>query len=539
MFSSLSPPEYANWTRWIKSRIKRIAAMDEPDTSRKTRCILRGIRQLKDMDIVIKQADKNLGIVPIRGNIYRALRSKHLNSTAFKKVDTFPHRDIYQRLRNILKLGCEISNLTKGDWLNHAIKAKEPCYFYVIPKLHKLKLSTRPITANHSYMLAPLSKQLAQVLQVKVNHFKEIAHDSKMVMQQINDLHLTQPIEFITYDVENMYPSINIKEAIKTLHDEIPEMRKNCGFWTKILQLIMYNNYVQAGNSIYRQEEGTATGTQVAPPFANLFLYYKFRRILRNPRILYSSRYIDDGLLIVTMNTSAKAIVYLLEKVSGHKLTYVSSPYEATYLDITLYKGERYFHLNKLDSKVYFKPTNKFLYLPSHSHHPSPHKKAVIKGESIRCLRICSNRANWLSALNLIFKGLMNRGYKPTIIKNEWRKVRYEDRDKYLTDSSTKERPNGVIVTNRYHPELKQDWSRLINLHPIRSSIFITRRLGQLNAKHRMILANWPPIIVFKDFTKIGNRVISAKEQLPTQVVPYASITRNSENEDESRQRKQ
>lgn len=516
VFSLLSPIEYRNWKNWIERLKKRVSRMKEEKQTMHTRLILRGIQDLKSMDVVIKQADKNLGIVPIACQVYRWLRSKHLESSSFKKVSEFPHGQVYMRLRNILKLQCEVPSLTKGSWLDHALKAKDPCHFYVIPKLHKPKLSTRPITANHSYMLAPLSKKLAEVLQIKVNATEDIARDSMMVMQQLDELYFDEPIEFVTYDVENMYPTINIKEAIKTLHDEVPEMRNNCGFWTKVLQLIMYNNYVQAGSDIYRQEKGTATGTQVAPPFANLFLYFKFKKLLKNPRILYQSRYIDDGLLIVKMNTSAKAIVKLLEKVSGHRLTFECSPYKATYLDITVYKGIRYQRMHMLDTKVFFKETNKFLYLPPNSNHPTFQKKAVIKGEAIRCLRISSDKAHWLEAMNTIFKGLLKRGYKARLIKQEWRKVRYEHRQKFLMESTKRTKPEGKMILTKYHPNLRRSWHTLINKNPLRSNVFNIGRLGRLNNKQRRIFDIWPPILVYKDFVRIGNKVISAKEQVPT-----------------------
>jgi hypothetical protein len=78
---------------------------------------------------------------------------------------------------------------------------------------------------------------------------------------------------FLTYDVKQLYPSIDPQDEIKTLHESVPIMRADRNFWTKVLQLIMFNNYVSAEGKIYRQVKGTATGTQVAPPFANLYLY--------------------------------------------------------------------------------------------------------------------------------------------------------------------------------------------------------------------------------------------------------------------------
>jgi len=467
---------------------------------------------MKSLDIVIKQADKNLGVVAINGKIYRALRSKQLEPPAFMEVNIFPHKDLLRRLQNILKTG-KIGEHLKQKWIEHAVDATEPCYFYIVPKLHKPTQGTRPITASHSYMLSPLSKQLARILQLKVDKINTIARDSKMFIQQLEDLYFNQPIEFITYDVDKLYPTINQKEAIKTLYERIPERRQNNGFWTKILQLIMFNNYVQAGPKIYRQMIGTATGTQVAPPFANLYLHFKMEKILSNPRILYQTRYIDDGFLIVKINTNAKALVKILQKATGHTFTFNQNPYQATYLDVTIYKGHRYTTLGTLDCKPYFKPTNKFLYLPAQSNHPMAHKKGIVKGEAIRCLRNSSDKTTWLESLNKIFKGLIQRGYKPTLIKKEWKKVRFHQREQYLINKEETYNRKGLIIKTRYHEQLHNIWKNIIQKRPLQSQILIQRKPGMFNKKQIHILKDWPPSIICHNFVKIGTRLISAKEQ--------------------------
>lgn len=512
-FAALSAEEERNWKAWHNQMSRKVQEIPEPERTGLTRTILRGIRHLKNMNVICKQADKNLGLVPIRRDIYNALRAKHLNSDSFKKANFFPHQDILRRMKNIFKLkGMPEQGMDKI--LEHAKEAKEPAPFYVVPKLHKPTLGTRPITANHSYMLAPLSKALAKVLQIYVDQIPEIPQDSKTVMVDLNELVIREPCKFLTYDVTNCYPSIDLKDAIKILNENIPILQMNANFWTKVLELIMYNNYVVAGEDIYRQMRGTATGTQVAPPFANLYLYYKFRTILASPRILYKSRYVDDGLLILKSDTNCKTLISQLQASSGYKLTYDESETQAIFLDIEIYKGTKYWNERKVDTKVYFKPTNKFLYLPSVSNHPRAHKCSVILGEAVRTLRISSDKTHWLKAMTCIFKGLRARGYPAWVIQNQWRKIRWQDRDKFLHTSKQRQKPEGQLVMSRYHPHLKTHWKKLLANHPIRSCLKI-RRLGRLTKKQERLLERWPPVIVFKDFHKIANCIISAKEKPP------------------------
>ena len=83
----------------------------------------------------------------------------------FQTVLHFPHKDIYRRIRNTMSYTHAISRDDQEEWLSHEIKADRPCPFYAIPKIHKNEtLGSRPISPQHSYMLAPLSKALSKIL---------------------------------------------------------------------------------------------------------------------------------------------------------------------------------------------------------------------------------------------------------------------------------------------------------------------------------------------------------------------------------------
>jgi len=510
-FDSLSEQERNNWDEWKKMLLKETDQICEPRPTPLVRKIRKGIKDIKAMEVVIKPADKNLGIVPIRGDYYNNLLVTHLNSPGFRKVNNFPHAEILRRMMNILKNPWAVETWKKTKWLTHAQNATEPSPFYIIPKLHKKTLGTRPITAQHSYMLAPLSKALASILQQEVEQIAEIAKDSKHIIQQLEQFTNNEQFVFVTYDVEQLYPSIDIRDAIRVLRGNVLSLRKFNGFWTKILQLIMFNNYVHANGQIYVQQTGTATGTQVAPPFANLYLYYKFKDALSNENILFQSRYIDDGLLLVKSETAGREIIDALNNTSNLHLTSQINTNKAIYLDIEVYKGMRYMRESRLDTKVYFKPTNNFLYLPFNSEHPIHQKLGIIKGEAIRCLRNSSSKTDWLWAINLIFKGLMARGYPPLTIKKVWKTIRYEDRQKYIFGKTESNKPEKEFVLSTYHPLLKQHLKRLTGKYPIRP-LLIAKRLNSFNTRQNTLLESFPPTVIFKEFDTLGKKLISAKQ---------------------------
>lgn len=503
--------EKRNWNDWKTNMMKEVEKLPAEAPTRLQAKLRKGIQQLQDLDFVVKLADKNLGLVAIRGDIYNAMLADHLKWPAFERVPTFPANDIIRRIRNTIEYRSTMKQDEKAGILKHAESHTDPCPFYIIPKLHKKKLGSRPITAQHSYILAPLSIKPAKLLQIQVDYIPEIGKDSKSIVQKLEDLRLLKPCVFLTYDVEQLYPSIDIKDAIKVLHDNIPAMRRDGGFWTKILAMIMYNNYVEANGKIYRQLTGTATGTQVAPPFANLYLFYKLKEILSHPGIQYQNRYIDDGFIIADNTSIAEEIVLKLNEKCNLKFTAEINTSRAIYLDMIIYKGPRYALERKIDLQVYFKPTNKLLYLPHISQHPGAHKTGIIKGEAIRCLRNTSSKALWLASLRIIFKGLRLRGFSGKLISQKWKCIKFEDREKYIFDTPARKLPAKPMVMTRYNNKTKYLWRRMLKKHPMKQ-VLVARKLNKWSKKQNRILENWPPFIVFKDFNKLGSRVISAKQ---------------------------
>ncbi len=508
--SKLSDKEAANWKKWKLNLLRETVRLDEPPKYL-DKILKEGMDEIRQMQVVVKQADKNLGLVPIRGDIYRAMVKKWISPPSFEKVRVFPHEDIQSRVENTIRYSRAVPQQLKEQWTAHMNKAKDPCPFYAIPKIHKnTPLGSRPISAQHSYILAPLSRELANVLLQVQYSCKGITRDTISFVNRVEEFKASQPFVFMTYDVEACYPSIDINDAIDTLYHNIPVMQQNGAFWTKILQLIMYNNYVSANGLLYRQMIGTATGTQVAPPFANLYLYFKFKQTLQDQSILLQERFIDDGFLLVSTREDAVRIIGILNGLTNLKLTYEIDNHQAIFLDLVIHKGIRFDTEHRLDLKTYFKPTNRLLYLPMASNHPMSMKAGIVKGEAIRTLRNSTNKADWLKALSFIFKGLMARGYPPNLIKRAWKKVRWEDREYYLKCRSGSQKPKGTLVFTTFNPATRSKWNDIIKKFPF-ENIF-PKRLFKWNKRQLTIMKRWPPTIIWSQFSKVGNYMISSKQ---------------------------
>lgn len=79
---------------------------------------------------------------------YRRLLAKELSGDTFIDVQSFPLENILAYLLKILQY-CKINETFKKFLLQGTEDRKEPSPFYCLPKIHKAKLGSRPITANH------------------------------------------------------------------------------------------------------------------------------------------------------------------------------------------------------------------------------------------------------------------------------------------------------------------------------------------------------------------------------------------------------
>ncbi len=115
------------------------------------------------------------------------------------------------------------------------------------------------------------------------------------------------------------------------------------------------------------------------------------------------------------------------------KFTYECSDSTVNFLDLTLYKGPRFNTDNKLDTKPYFKSTDKFQYLMYSSAHPRNTFRSLIKGELTRLLRACSDEQQYSLIKNKILVIFKQRGYPHHLIYQAIYSVPFNKRGELLT----------------------------------------------------------------------------------------------------------
>ena len=200
----------------------------------------------------------------------------------------------------------------------------------------------------------------------------------------------------------------------------------------ELIDIVLQNNVFEFNDKHYLQKQGTAMGTKMAPSYANLFMG-KIEKQLQNlgkPHIHTWKRFIDDIFVIWTgskedFHTYMEQINQIHDTI---KFTYEASNTEVTFLDVTVYKGEKFTSTGILDVRTHIKPTNKQLYVHASSYHPPATKKAIAKGEAKRFLRTNSTESTYQEMLNKLIIKLKERGYKKQDILRQTKCTKIETR---------------------------------------------------------------------------------------------------------------
>ena len=103
--------------------------------------------------------------------------------------------------------------------------------------------------------------------------------------------------------------------------------------------------------------------SKMALAFANIFMGEIEKQIL-NESAHKLLRYIDD--MISLWHSSRDVVEKFIEQANKHhptiKFTAEISCTDATFLDTTIYKGQRFYRKSVLDKRKHFKPTETFQY---------------------------------------------------------------------------------------------------------------------------------------------------------------------------------
>ena len=214
--------------------------------------------------------------------------------------------------------------------------------------------------------------------------------------------HASNDSNLVSLDVRSLYTKIPHKEGIKTVKQKLKKSKPSISIkviLTFLKRILAHNNFVLNGIN-YLQKRGCTMGTKCAPSYANIFMGWfeeKFIFLLLTNLSDFHLRFID-GIFLIWNGTKTEFDNFLKKINECHpsiKFEYEMSKTEINFLDTTVFKVN-----NKLQTKLYVKPTERRTYLRSKSEHPNSTKKSIAYSQALSPIKFATIEAIFITAVN-------------------------------------------------------------------------------------------------------------------------------------------
>ena len=177
-------------------------------------------------------------------------------------------------------------------------------FFYLLYKLHKSPISTRPVCSDCGSLLHSLGKWVMLKLQPIAKKQKSYFQDTFALLKLLKDLPPLPPnTSFFTCDAKSMYTNIVTDVALELIADYLRQHEKEFKTYhaeslIAAMNLVFRNNILSFGDAFLRQLVGTAMGISPAPPYATIFFVIHENSFLPcwTQQIMFYKRFIDDVL---------------------------------------------------------------------------------------------------------------------------------------------------------------------------------------------------------------------------------------------------
>ena len=344
----------------------------------------------------------------------------------------------------------------------------KPSFMYLLAKIHKTPLKTRGIISSSGSLCHGIATWLDVQLKKIIKYLPYVATSSATIVQDLTSRTWDPSTRLFTMDAVSMYTNIHLGHALPEILDflEHSPLGKqimdsediHLGQLEYTLDLVMKNNIFQFGDTFWLQTAGTAMGTPPAPNYATLyFAIHEYKTIDLFPEINFYRRYIDDGLgawLKEPTNSEGQDTARWLafqDAINGYgslheffindtryhplRWTFEDRSKTAIFLDLTIVLVN-----NRIETTIYEKKLNLYLYLSPHSCHPPGVLKGLIFGFAFRAKSLCTKPCDRMPFLRKCFYRLIARGYDSKKIKP----IFLEAINRVLT-------PSSAVTTHQRH----------------------------------------------------------------------------------------
>ena len=447
----LTPPRQVSTDlESARTRLSQVRApTSQHNLSRELREAHKSLKQ--DDTIVINKADKGSSITILDASDYAARGRAHLSDTnTYEPIDSDPSLSIQAKINLIFR------NARDAGWISEGIAAScrrnpdetKTQYIYFLLKTHKVPHQVRPIVSGRGGPTEFASAFLDNIMQPYVNAAPQTLLNSIHLVNMLQERQLPDHTILFVADVKSLYTSIPQLEGIhmvlsRLYHGPIPAPSVPKQLLRQLLLAVIQDNVFSFQDQLFRQRRGVAMGTRCAPAFANLFMLvvedrmFSRRNKSRQPVPLLWRRYIDDVIGLWDHGEDALSLFITELNQCHHALEFkvTHSHTSVDFLDLTIYKGDRFGASGILDTKLFRKPCDHLAPLPYHSAHPPQTFKGIFVGEVKRLIRNTSNEDLFSRELAQMVTVFKSRGYPFKRLLSWLADLAYAERHSYLHPS--------------------------------------------------------------------------------------------------------
>ena len=299
-------------------------------------------------------------------------------------------------------------------------------YFYLLYKLHKNPVSTRPVCSDCAATPHALGQWVDEMLQPIVKAQDAYFKDTFELKGELDKRGVGWMYSLLTCDAVSMYTNIDTEDCISRLSTFLLDAETQAKFphynpkaLIAAIKIVMRNNRMKFGDIYARQLIGIAMGMSPAPTIANLYvaIHERAKIIGKFDSLSYYRRFIDDGFAIwkhhPDPDIDAANYKSFQDAIRGGGLdwTFTKRAKQVDFMDLTITIED-----NKLSTNLFQKPLALHLFIPPHSCHPKKCFKGLVTGMTLRIHRLCSHQRDIDHWTKQFYTHLLDRGYHREVI---------------------------------------------------------------------------------------------------------------------------
>lgn len=431
-------------------------------------------------NIIFTRADKGNTVVALNQDDYFTKTFTFLDPAKFQKIHFDPTAVFQKLIKEVIR---DLSIFDKHEKFKLTIMNPQTPKLYSLIKLHKDNMPIRPVV---SYITAPsvkLSNKLIEII-TKFCNFKPkfTIKNSYQLLDRIKDVDIPGNAKLISFDVQNLFPSIPPNEVLNLVEDLLIKNKTNPVIQQDIivsLAACLDQNYFEFNNSIYVSKDGLIMGNPLSPLLAEIFMDNLESKIHQNAlskNCIYWYRYVDDIItcFVGTDRQLQSFFKYINSLHPNIKFTLETEQNNSiNFLDLTITKVN-----NKHEFSIFHKPSHTDITIHNSSSHPYTHKVSAYNSFIHRLINIPLSEENYNKELNIIKQIAVNNGYQAKMIDDIITKKQYNKAIKLAYPCYPKN--DSGFKTLTYNGKITHKVSKYLRKRNIRIAFKTNNKLGKL-----------------------------------------------------------